>query len=243
MRRRSKRTRLRARPIIIVALVVNVAVGIFYSPVTAVRRVRVEGAPAADATRLTKLLQSLKGIPCARVNAKSVESEALRNPELRTATLSRTPFGSAVLRVARRTPVARLYAFPSVALSREGVLYPASTLPEGLPYVQLPDDYPKVGLSLGNAWRLTDVVRLAGLVGGLEVKDPVRIRLVRGGRLCLNIDSGVVDLGGYDELDAKVAWLEKTLKESPTLFSTVESINLVKLDAPTFQPRKGVPKP
>lgn len=241
MRRRTKRTRILLRPLVLMALVINLAAGAMFSPVSAVRKVRVEGAPANDEGRLKRILQSLRGVPCARVNAKAIESEALRNPELRSANLARTPFGSAVLRVARRTPVARLFAAPGIGLSQEGVFYPASSLSKELPLVQLPDDYPKVGLSLGNAWRMTDVVRLAGLVGSLGAKDPVRIRLVRGGRLCLNIDSGVVDLGGYEQLDAKVAWLEKTLKDRPSLFTTVESINLVKLDAPTYQPRKGVP--
>ncbi len=245
MRRRTKRVHLRARPFIVLALLVNVVAGVALSPVTAVRRVRVEGAPMADRARLTGLLQRLKGVPCARVDARSVEAEALQNSELRGASLSRTPFGSAVLRVARRSPVARLYAWPDTGLSAEGVLYRATQLPSDLPTVNLPAEYPTVGLALGNAWRSADVAHLAELVRGLGSGEPPRIDLVGGGRVCLNIDSGIVDLGRCDELDAKVARLRQYLTERPNLFATVHKLILVRPDYPTFEPppAQGTAKP
>ena len=243
MRRRTKRTHLRPRPFIMLGLTVNLFAGILYSPVTAVRKVRVEGGPLNDQARLANLLQQLKGVPCARVNARRVESEAMRNPEIRSASLARTPFGSAVLHIARRTPVARLFAAPNIGLSTEGVFYPASVLDENLPLVELPGDYPKAALTIGNGWRSEDVARLATLVQTIPSKGPVRIALVGGGRLCLNIDSGVVNLGDFKRLDDKVAWVSKTLKAQPDLFVNVQSISLVKIDAPMFIPRKGVPNP
>ena len=243
MRRRTKRTRLRPRPFILLGLAVNLVVGVAYSPVTAIRRVRVEGAPKADQDRLTKLIQKLRGVPCIKIDPRSVESEALQNPELRSATLSRTPFGSAVLRVGRRTPVARVFAAPSIGLTAQGVLYAATELSETLPTVKLPDDYPVVGLTLGNGWRTVDVARLAGLVQRLPSGEPVRIDLETGGRVCLNIGSGRVILGSCDGLEAKVARLEGFLRDRPTLFVSVASVNLVDVDAPTFTPRKGPSKP
>ena len=143
MRRRTKRVRLNPRPFIVLGLGVNLAAGVALSPVTAVRRVRVEGAPEADRERLTLLLQSLKGVPCARVDARTVESKALENSELRGASLARTPFGSAVLRVARRVPVARLFGDLDTGLSADGVLYRASQLPKDLPTVNLTFKYSK----------------------------------------------------------------------------------------------------
>ncbi len=242
MRRRSKRTRLRPGPLILLGLAINIVAGILYSPVTAVRKVRVEGAPKADEIRLTELLQSLRGVPCARVNPRMVESKALENPELQNATLARTPFGSAVLYVSRRIPVAQLQGVRA-GLTLEGVLYPASELPEGLPTIELPPGYPSVGLTLGNGWPIMDVARLATLVRELPAKSPVRIRLVDGGRVCLNIDTGTVVLGDTKGVEAKIAWIDKTLRERPNLFDTVLSINLVDIDAPAYSPRKEVPKP
>ena len=243
MRRRIKRVRLDPRPFIVLGLVVNVAAGIAFSPVTAVRRVRVEGAPPADRKRLTDLLQSLKNVPCARVDARAVESRALENPELRGASLARTPFGSAVLRVARRRSVARLFGSLEIGLSADGILYPATELAEDLPTVRLPAKYPAVGLTLGNAWRTEDVAHLAGLVRGLAKTEPARIDLFPGGKVCLNIDSGIVVLGRLESLDEKVARFRQMFAERPDLFTNVQSVNLVRVEAPQFIPRPQVPKP
>ena len=243
MRRRTRRTRLRPGPFIVIGLVVNLAAGAIYSPVTAIRRVRVEGAPEADRARLIQLLQPLRGVPCLRVNPRVFESAALQNPELRSATLSRSPFGSAVLRVARRIAVARLFARPNIGLTTQGVLYAASELPGGLPLVKLPDDTPVIGLTLGNGWRGADVAELAELVRDIPSRETVRIDIERGGRVCLNIGNGIVDLGPCRGLEAKVARLSSILRERPTLFVTVEKLNLVDVDAPTFKPRKGPTEP
>ena len=241
MRRRTKRVRLNPRPFIVLGLLVNVVAGVALSPVTAVRRVRVEGAPEADRKRLTDLLQSLKNVPCARVDARSIESRALENPELRGASLARTPFGSAVLRVARREAVARLFGSLDTGLSADGVLYPATELPEDLPTVRLPLRYPSVGLTLGNAWRTQDVAHLATLVRGLAKTEPARIDLFPGGKVCLNIDSGIVDLGRLERLDEKIDRFRRMFSESPNLFATVKSVNLVRVEAPQFIPRPQVP--
>ena len=243
MRRRTKRVRLNAGPFIVLALLVNLVVGVAFSPVSAVRRVRVEGAPEADRKRLTELLQSLKSVPCVRVDPRAVESKALDNPELRSASLSRNPFGSAVLRVARRTAVARLFGSLDIGLSADGVLYPATDLPDDLPTVRLPAKYPVVGLTLGNAWRTEDVARLASLVRGLAKTEPVRIDLFPGGKVCLNIDNGTVVIGRLEKLDEKVARFRQMFAERPDLFTSVESVNLVRVEAPQFNLRPQVPKP
>lgn len=243
MRRRTKRVRIRPGPIIVLTLGINLIAGIVSSPITSVRRVRVEGAPPQDRPRLVGLLQKLKGVPCVRVHAHAIEAEALQNPELRGATLSRTPFGSAVLRVARRMPVAKLYASPDTGFSEEGVLYPATDLPDDLPRLNFTRGEPPLGLTLGNGWRAADVAHLAILVRGMGGKVPVRIDLVGGGRVCLNIDSGTVDLGSCDGLDAKVARLRKILQERPDLFSTVQTLRLVRIDDPGYIPRPGPLRP
>lgn len=243
MRRRTKRTRLRPRPFIVLGLAVNLLAGAAYSPVTAVRRVRVEGAPQADAERLTRLLQSLRNVPCARVNPRILESRALENPELRSASLSRNLFGSAVLRVARRVPVARMDPQLGAGLTEDGVVYPSSVSLEGLPTVRLPESVPGVVLALGNAWRATDVARLAVLVRDVPSPKPVGIDVQSGGRVCLNIGTGRVDLGDFDKLDEKVDRLVAILRERPDLFDTVAKLSLVVLENPVYVPRPGALKP
>ncbi len=246
MRRRTRRVRLRPRPFIVLGLLVNLMAGVAFSPVTAVRHVRVEGAPTADRSRLTNLLQRLRGVPCARVDARRVEAEALQNSELRAANLARTPFGSAVLRVVRRTAVARLNG--TTALSDEGVPFAATEIPGDLPVLALPSGYPPVGLALGNDWPLADVAHLAMLARGIVAGKPPQIILADGGRVCLNIEGGTVDFGRLENLEAKVARLREILKERPGLFTSVQVLSLVRVDAPAYLPRplppsKGAPKP
>ena len=243
MRRRTKRVRLNPRPFVVLGLVVNLAAGAVLSPVTAVRRVRVEGAPKADETRLIGLLQALRGVPCARVDVRAIETKALVNSELRGATLSRTPFGSAVLRVSRRLPLARLYARDSMGLSEDGVVFRATDLPADLPWVNLPREAPEIALTLGNGWPAQNVAHLAGLVRGMGSHEPPRIDVKAGGRVCLNIDSSTVDLGRALELDEKVARLRELLRQQPALFVNFQGINLVDVEAPSFQPRKGISPP
>ena len=242
MRGKTKRVRLRPGPFIVLGLMASLVAGALYSPLTAVRKVRVEGAPEADRARLETLLQKLRGVPCAQVNARFLESEALQNPELRSASLSRTPFGSAVLTVRQRVAVARLDKHQGTGLTEDGVLYPSSTSLEGLPTVILPPDYRFIGLTLGNGWRVTDVAHLAVLVRVIESERPVEIDLDKGGRVCLNIDTGRVDLGACEGLDAKVARLLSILRERPDLFQTVQKLILVNIDNPAYVPRPENPQ-
>ncbi len=234
---RTKRVRLNPGPFVVLGLVVNLVAGALYSPLTAVRKVRVEGAPEADRPRLQTLLQKLRGVPCAQVNARELESEALQNSELISASLSRSPIGSAVLTVHPRTAVAQLDKYQGTGLTEDGVFYSSSTSLEGLPKVILPPDYRFVNLTLGNGWRVTDVAHLATLVQTLKTESPVEIDLDKGGRVCLNIDTGRVDLGACEGLDRKVARLESILRERPDLFKTVQKLILVNIDNPAYVPR------
>jgi len=207
-----------------------------------VRHVRVEGAPLASQKRLTNLLQKIRGVPCAQVHARSLESEALRDPELRSVSLSRTPFGSAVLRVEARQAVAQVDPSARIGLTAEGVVYESSVDLGALPKVRIPGDYPGIVLTLGNGWRVTDVAHLAGLVRDLPSPKPVEIVLDRGGRVCLNIGTGSVDLGSCEGLDEKVARLREILARQPDIFATVLKVSLVDVDAPTFTPRPPSPR-
>ena len=246
MRRRTRRVRLRPRPFLVLGLLLNLGAGLAFSPVTAIRHVRVEGAPPADRARLIELLQALRRVPCVRVDARAIEAAALQNSEIRDARLARTPFGSAVLRVVRRVPVARLN--DATGLSDEGVAFAASEMPSGLPTVARPPGEPSVELTLGNGWPAADVARLAILVRDLAPGKPPRIILVGGGRVCLNIEGGTVDLGRLEDLEAKVARLREVLRKQPDLFATVQTLSLVRADAPAYLPRplppsKGAPQP
>lgn len=246
MRRKAKRTRLRPRPFILLGLAANLVAGALYSPLSTVRRVRVEGAPLEDEGRLRDLMQKLKGVPCAQVNARALEAEALQNSEIKSASLARTPFGTAVLKIVRRTAVAHLDRYRGTGLTEDGVLYRSTVPLDDLPTVALPEDHRFVGLTLGNGWRPVDVARLATSIRSIPSDRPIKIDLDKGGRVCLNIGTGafvgIVDFGPYEGLDAKAARLESILRERPNLFESVQTLKLVNIDNPAYVPRPGAPQ-
>ena len=246
MRRQIRRTRLRPRPFIVLGIFVNLAAGVAFSPLTAVRHVRVEGAPISEQDRLVILVQRLRGVPCVRVDARRIEADALQSGELRSANFSRTPFGSAVLKVVRRVPVARLN--DATALSDEGVAFLTKSSLDALPTVVPPPGSASPNLTLGNEWPSADVAHLAALLTGMGSGRPPQIILVGGGRVCLNMSGGTVDLGRLERVEPKLDRLQEIFRQRPDLFTTVKTLVLVRPESPAYLPRplppqKGAPKP
>lgn len=238
-RKSKKRTRLvlRYKPIFWLLLTVVVLVGVFFSPVTSIRHVRIEGALPDDHDRLTEIVQSVRDVPCARVNAREVESRAMASSDVRTAEFSRTPFGSAVLKIAYRSPVARLMGSPNVLLSQEGILYPSSQVTEGLPIVQLEKGGPPTLVTFAATWQPTLVAKLAVESKKIFPTGEVRIQQEDGGRMCLNVGSERVILGDLRELDKKLDVLRQRIASFPTELSENAALDLTSPDNPALQKR------
>jgi cell division septal protein FtsQ len=237
MRPKRKRTYIKPRPVIIALLVLVVAAGIWFSPVTMIRRVRVEGSLPGDQDRFIQMMQSLKGIPCAQVDPRDVESQALANSDVRSAELSRTPFGSALLRVTYRRPVARLFGSPNVLLSEEGVLYPSAQVSDDLPVVQLLHGGPPTLGTLAANWQPTSIAKLAVDARKIFPEGDVRIQEGQGGVVWLNVAAGRVILGSLDDLEAKLNTLRKRRVDFPNELSENEALDLTSPNNPSLQPR------
>ena len=74
--------RLRPAPFLWIAVVVNVALGFAYSPITSAVRVKIEGADDGDHVALAEAVQSLERQPCARADVVRVQSRILLNPAI-----------------------------------------------------------------------------------------------------------------------------------------------------------------
>jgi hypothetical protein len=237
MPRRYTRTKPRMAPLFAVLLVVNVVAALLYSPLTALRRVRIEGAPDWDQDRLQRIADGLQGIPCAQINPHRVESEAMQEPEVRSAHLARNLFGSAALQVGYRQPVASLAGEPGVALSIEGVPFYSRHLPPDLPVVKLDEQSP-VGMRLiAESWPVVTVAQLAVKAGDIFKGRSVEIELGKGNTLCLNMGAGQVVFGPCYDVESKLATLQRLLARDPALLTKVQSLNLSVPSLPSSVPK------
>jgi len=216
-----------------VLLVVNVVLGLLYSRITAIRKVRVEGAYSWDQPRLEKIAQGLKGIPCAQINPNRVGSDVMADPDVYGVDLDRNLFGSAVIRLSYRNPVAMLADEKGVAITIDGLEYPSEHLDPALPKIKLQATDVKPDMTLAGPLNLAAIAKLVAkseeIAGGL----PISVEVGDGREVCLNIGTGRVKLGSSDGLDAKMSLLKDQLKKDPNMFSRVEEINLTVPSVPT----------
>src|SRR5690242_13122103 len=101
MARKSKRKQrfINWKAVLTTVLVLNVVMGLMYSPLTSVRKMRVIGAQPHDVDRIDELTKTLRGIPFMSVNKTKFEGAILASRDVSEAEMSHNLFGSAVLRL------------------------------------------------------------------------------------------------------------------------------------------------
>jgi cell division septal protein FtsQ len=223
-------------------LVVNIIVGIWNSPITAVDRVHVTGVPAFDQPRVSKILGQLQGVPCIRVNPRNIEALILELPEGNSADLTRNPFGSARLAVGYRTAIARKFNDTHLGLTVDGFFFAANKLPDDLPIVKLPNDEPGFSAGIGNSWLPARIADLCLKAKTLRPTADLRIDLNADGTVCLNIDGGQVRLGSTDDLDRKMQVLSERLEKNPLELSQFLYLDLTSPEDPAGMLASGVKK-
>ena len=212
--------------------VVNIIVGVWWSPITAVRHVRVTGVPSFDQPRVAQLLEKLKNVPCIRVNPRNTESLVLELPESKTADLTRNPFGSARLDVSYREPIARKFNDDHLGFSADGVFFAASAIPADLPTIKMPVEEPEFSLGFGNSMLGSRLAELCIRARQMRPSANLRIDLSADGAVCLNIDRGQVRLGSTDDLDRKMQVLSDRLEKTPLELSQFSYLDLTSPEDP-----------
>jgi len=238
MRKKRKRLNLRPVPCLALALIVNVALGFYFSGITSIVRVRTEGVETSDKGRVEGILAKLKGVPCSRIDSRIIESEIMVGSDVDSAEFTRNIFGNALLTVHYRKPAAKLDSFDNVLLSTNGVLYASAEVPEDLPTLQLPEGGPPTLIAMAGNWQPKDLATLA--IYGQEhyPRTVVKIDVDARGVVCLNIGSGRVRLGSCDDLDVKLKTLESRLQRNPQELDQVQELNLTSPGAPSVVPKK-----
>lgn len=238
--RRKKRRKISWTPVLLLGFVLALVLGLFYSPITAVRNFRVVGAQPHDQDRIANLARGLTGVPFGRVNVHAFETAVLRGRDIYTAQLSHNVFGSAVLRLQYRQPVATVQGpgFKNLYLDRSGVLFSSPEPYPGKRILMLDRKMTEPILALGQSWPCQLVSDFCIQLDSFpELQDAV-VHLDDSGRLTLSKDKfGSVDLGGTDAMDAKLKKLRQLLDEQPDILSRVGKLVLVYPENPTIVPK------
>lgn len=236
MRRRRNRRPIIWTPLLWTALIVNVIAALFYSRLTSIILVRVEGVAPDDRVRVQALLQRVHDQPALNLNRYAVESWMQERSAVANADLSRNIFGRARLRLTYRRPVAAVRGLNHAYLSREGVIFQTEGISGELPIVKLPPEAEQPILTIAGAWRAAEVGALCAAINDLGQGQRVEIAPSETGGLCLNIGSKfAVQLGLPDQLDAKVDYLRKQIEDDPSLIQSGRTLNLVSIERPSYK--------
>jgi len=236
MRRRYRRTKLRWKPILSVLLVINVAFAVSLSRITSVRHVELKGVIPEDRERIKGILAGLQGIPFTKVREQQFETEVLRDSAIKSADLKHNMWGGAELVVSYRWPVARIAGNPRLGLDSEGVVFDSPNIPTDIPAITIADSGPPILVTIAGDWDATHLADLAVKVRAIPAAAGVSIDVDQRGEVCLNMNSGRVVLGSCDDLDEKLAVLQKRLIAKPEELSQVQRLILTKPDAPAIVP-------
>lgn len=241
MARKSKRKSINWAPVLGAALCVNVVAGLLFSPITSVRHIRIAGAQPHDTARLASLAQGLRGVPFMIVPKTRLESSVMASRDVYNANLNHNLFGSAVLRVRYRQPVAELSNPPHIYLDSEGVLFGSPEAVAGVRQLALDPEYLQPTVALTLPWPSTVVADLCVKLNSFDqLKDAV-VHVDKTGRLWLSGENaGKVDLGGSEQLEEKLRKLKRLLDDDPQLLTRVRSLSLTDPSHPALDSRTSV---
>jgi cell division septal protein FtsQ len=239
-KKKGKKLRMRLAPVLWLLFLANLGLGIVYSPITSLRKVRVIDAIEQDEPRLRAELASMNDVPFVLVNPRQIETKALQYPDVAEAAFSRNLFGSGILRIGYKTPVAVLEADPEICLSDRGELYPARVIPEGLPRLRLHAEATAPTLAYASTWEAKRIAEICKKISGIIKPQNAVIDVNSGGVVCLNMDDkGQVILGDATNLDEKLAVLKSMLDRQPNLLSEFQYLNVTSPSRPALGAARG----
>jgi hypothetical protein len=186
------------------------------------------------------LAQELRGRPFAKIGAAQLESDLLQPRDVLTADLSHNLFGSAIIHISYRRPVASIGANSRTYMDDQGVIFASSEPYPGLRQIDLDPEYVQPGVALTLPWPSQDVAALCTKLDSFDQLKGAVIHLDTTGRLLISReDKHIVDLGGTQQIDEKLAKLRSILDDDPNLMDRVQSFSLADPARPASKPLKG----
>ncbi|MBS1721859.1 MAG: hypothetical protein JSS66_02510 [Armatimonadetes bacterium] len=209
----------------------NVVVGLAVSPLTAVQKVRVVGAPTGDEARIEEAVQALRDKPLLRVNGTQLRSSLEANPEVLSSEFLPNPFGRAVVKVRLRQPVARLLN-SKVYVDKDGTAFRSGRVFEALPQLMPPKKGYALGLSVLGSWESGKAAYVCEQIAAQIPNVPWIVAVSERGDISLQAEGGAtVDFGSSEGLPRKIEKLRSLVEAKPELLK-MRRINLAYPEAP-----------
>lgn len=212
-------------------------VGLMFSPVTAISHLRISGAQSYDKGRLADIADGIRRRPAMRVNEQSVQSVALENPAVASASYRANLFGRGVLTVRYHTPVAAIMGRDGLYLSDRGTIFSSPQRYGPMMVVKPPIDANETNLALFSGWQGGSAARMCVRITDLLPGADWQLTVSSTGYVSLVADGGLVEFGSFDNAEKKVAKLAELLAADPDMLSRAVSLNLSDPNDPTYVPR------
>lgn len=204
-----------------------VVVSLLFSPATAIKTLRVVGAPDFERERMGQVAKAIGGRPYMTVNRKQIESMAMEHLAVRSARYRANLFGRAVLEMEYHSPVAKFERLEGVFLSRSGAVFPwplpvATSLAVEPPY--LPGTR---NLSVFGSWQSGTAAAMCENIRERLPKTEWKLVVSQTGFVSLVPSEGArIEFGTIENALEKVQTLERLLREDPDLLGKVSELNL-----------------
>lgn len=121
-------------------VIINISLGLMFSPITTVHKARVSGARTDDEARIAQHLQSIRKTPYFRLNSKRLETLILANDEIKSVDTKTNIFGRAYLKIENRRPVAKISGYVAQYLCAQGMVFSSTMKYRRLPNLEMPTD-------------------------------------------------------------------------------------------------------
>lgn len=231
-RKKRKGLNLQPAPLLWLLFAINCLVGVYFSPLTSLRKVRVVNAPLEDQSRIVKIMQRAKNVPLNKLDFNGLASSIMNNTEIKDANINCNIFGRAIVRVYQRVPIARLKS-SNQFFDTTGTLFVSSNEYGDLPEITVPKEsrYPSVTLLSG--WFSGRMAQLCKLLAAQVPNNQWNIEVNDRGVISLKASSGAnVVMGSSDSLPQKIEKLGNLLAERPQLLKELRQLNLTDPESP-----------
>lgn len=236
-----RRRRLNWGPVLIALTLLNIVLGLAYSPVTSATKVRVEGAYPSDRERIKEAVQHVRKKPALRGGADVMIEQIYRRPDVRSVTFGQNLFRRGLITVRYYVPVAKIPELPKTVLTAQGVICQTQEPIDELPPLRF------IGVSIPTATMLErfesrKIADVCARAITLRITN-LEIVVLESGGVCLNSGTtGRVILGPPDDLDDKFEKLDEVLQAQPTVLNDHKELVLIVPSKPMVRPLGEITK-
>jgi cell division septal protein FtsQ len=244
--RRKKKKTVAWKPLFAILLLANGVVACYYSKVTVVRRITLDGVRESERERLQRVLTAIEGKPALKIDPRMVEGTFLAQSRVESADFRRNIFGGSLLRLKYRQPILRIAGNQNAFMDENGIIFSDPEVKSELPSLLLDPSIKLTTVAItgvinSKAIAETCTVLQKKMANTIYSGKSVQIEITEAGGVCLNIPKGKVVLGSHDQMKEKIEAFSSHMKSRPDLFENASELNLMVPDKPSVKLRNPDP--